>query len=718
MPLLDLKTDLKSLKYGQDQPGGGSSGQPYIKTDINTVDSGLNRLRFTKFDDGLIRGGAVGTANAAIVDTLRIGKFLTDAPQGPLFIVKQVGLQLSNPQLEAKLVKTDRPISGQGFLNNAINFVSNVAGNPTRIYNLGINTLAQVPVNAIGGHIVRHGFLPNNDDSKYYGTVVKTNAGLEDNSVKTATDYNRLLGLANNFNLGPWGANKYGVTRREQGTINRLFGQLAGNANPIGAAILGGVTGILNTNKELEINNYIAGPGSVYGIGTTIIRRAMDSDTENKERIDLAIEQSEQFAGKTRDKDNNIQDVNYTSGLGKGGRAIYNYGSISTGSNEINQGINNYSDISISTDWKNPSLKTYTTLKQQLQKQQSPKNHSYTEAGAAGVNNEIYVNQFGIYNTQRDGLDRVNNANSNYSTDASILSTVSGSPVIAYQNTYGDVIKIKGFKNWREISRENRISSGRKDGINLTPIFSGLLPMTDKDGNPVLDAKGKQKTIDQGGRYFGNDSVTIDDKSYNIRDLVKFRIQAVNTESPSSGDWMVFRAYLTSFSDNAEAKWTDITYTGRGNPFYIYTGFSRKIQVGFKVAALSAEEMRPMYQKLNYLMASLMPDYKDNIMRGPLHRLTVGNYIDSQLGKLDSVSYTIPNDSPWEIAIDEPEGGTKQLILPHIIEVQMSFTPIGAETKQENLVEAKNDDTSFIAQNNTGADAQTIQYYRNFPKSK
>jgi hypothetical protein len=124
--------------------------------------------------------------------------------------------------------------------------------------------------------------------------------------------------------------------------------------------------------------------------------------------------------------------------------------------------------------------------------------------------------------------------------------------------------------------------------------------------------------------------------------------------------------------------------------------------------------MRPMYQKLNYLMASLMPDYKNNIMRGPLHRLTVGNYIDSQLGKLDSVSYTIPNDSPWEIAIDEPEGGIQQLILPHIIEVQMSFTPIGAETNQNNLIEAKNDFTSFIAQNNTGADSNQIQYYRGF----
>ena len=94
MPLLDLKTDLKSLKYGQDTPGGGDSGQPYIRTDINNVDSGINKLRFTKFDDGLIRGGAVGAIGSSVVDTLRIGKFLTDPPKGPLFIVKQVGLQL------------------------------------------------------------------------------------------------------------------------------------------------------------------------------------------------------------------------------------------------------------------------------------------------------------------------------------------------------------------------------------------------------------------------------------------------------------------------------------------------------------------------------------------------------------------------------------------------------------------------------------------------
>ena len=179
--LLELKTDLKSLKYGQDRPGGGDSGQPFITTDINKVDSGFNRFRLTKFDDGLIRGGIIGATNASVVDTLRISKFLYTDIKGPLFIVKQIGLQLSNPRLESKKVKTDRATSGGGFINNSINFLANVAGKienavgPTRIYNAGINTLAQVPINAIGGHIVRHGFLPKRDEDKDYIKVVEAN---------------------------------------------------------------------------------------------------------------------------------------------------------------------------------------------------------------------------------------------------------------------------------------------------------------------------------------------------------------------------------------------------------------------------------------------------------------------------------------------------------------------------------------------------------------
>ena len=35
MPLVNLTTNLKSLRYGKDVPGGGSSRQPYV-TRVNT----------------------------------------------------------------------------------------------------------------------------------------------------------------------------------------------------------------------------------------------------------------------------------------------------------------------------------------------------------------------------------------------------------------------------------------------------------------------------------------------------------------------------------------------------------------------------------------------------------------------------------------------------------------------------------------------------------
>ena len=34
MGLINLQTDLKSLKFGKDRPGGGNSGQPFIQTPI------------------------------------------------------------------------------------------------------------------------------------------------------------------------------------------------------------------------------------------------------------------------------------------------------------------------------------------------------------------------------------------------------------------------------------------------------------------------------------------------------------------------------------------------------------------------------------------------------------------------------------------------------------------------------------------------------------
>jgi hypothetical protein len=173
-----ILTNLRGLKYGNDTIGGGNSGEPYITTAIPpALQQQVESTNIWNSDSGLIRGGFAGATKASITDTERIFKFLKDSPRGPMFIIKQVGLQLSNPQLEA-------PRGAGAILNNVLqgnfstlfgggdNFNTNIGA--TRIYNGGINTLLQVPLNAFGGNIVRHGLLPIESDSAKYEAVASS----------------------------------------------------------------------------------------------------------------------------------------------------------------------------------------------------------------------------------------------------------------------------------------------------------------------------------------------------------------------------------------------------------------------------------------------------------------------------------------------------------------------------------------------------------------
>ena len=119
------QTGLKDLKYGKDQQGGGNSEQPYITHPIPDDNIGSNKFHSP---DNMIREGFVGAVKASTADAIRVGKYLKDSSKGPLFIIKQTGLQLSNPKLEEK--------------NNISNKLLGTVGN-TRLYS-GVNFLAQI----------------------------------------------------------------------------------------------------------------------------------------------------------------------------------------------------------------------------------------------------------------------------------------------------------------------------------------------------------------------------------------------------------------------------------------------------------------------------------------------------------------------------------------------------------------------------------------------
>lgn len=256
MPLIDLRTNLKSLKYSGDQPGGGWSGKPYIQTAIpptNLVLANPDTLRGAGLVDPIykiqstgnldypIRGGDlrfnIGTQTFTLsskIDKERIRKFFEDKPRGNSFLRKQIGLNLTNPKIE----------TGNSFqVVPGSNIIPGLLEN-TRIYNNGLNTLTQVGVQGTGVHLPRHGIFPFDYASKYYVDIV----GAQNKTNNPST--NRLLILQNL-------------------KLNTRFANVGSNVNTVNK--LG-----ISLNRNL-LFQYLGGPGSVYGIGSTTIRRYEDT---------------------------------------------------------------------------------------------------------------------------------------------------------------------------------------------------------------------------------------------------------------------------------------------------------------------------------------------------------------------------------------------------------------------------------------------------------
>ena len=252
----------KKIKYGGDRPNSGNSGQPYIASVIP------ERRTPTGTDDGYIRGGIFTADKASLIDKERIKKFLNDKPKGTLFIQRQSKLQFTNPKLEVKKYGTGN--TGFGIFNGlidlgatAFNIVNELAPGPTRLYNNGLNTLAQVGANTFGQHFNRHGILPVQDDNTKYFAVVRHN---------NENGNNRLVSLKKKLIKVVEPPSKF------LNSLNFVFG--------IANSIFGTR---LNTQAlqapELTIDSYAGGPGSVYGQGRTLIRRYdITSNTYNNQQ--------------------------------------------------------------------------------------------------------------------------------------------------------------------------------------------------------------------------------------------------------------------------------------------------------------------------------------------------------------------------------------------------------------------------------------------------
>jgi hypothetical protein len=634
MPLIDLKTNLKSLKYGRDQQGGGSSNQPYIESPIPEGYS-------PKSIDFLLRNGYLAPLNAG-KDIIRLSKMFIDTKSinGPLFILKQ------NLLSRTSVKPFSSPLINQGSY-------------------LPTSTLLQAGSGFLGGHIP-HLSLP--DRLKYYDFTKNLN--------ETDKFYveNRLLALRLTKiknNTDPLLTSYYRTNNIPvgKGTENSIL-SYSGGPGSIGGI---GNTTIKFASERTGINNSKI---NYYEYKNFIEGQERSAKTNDRTKLEWIIPTTKGASGKYIDY-KKLPFFNNKLLFIEGEPVLFE------GSFEYVQNWNNKTTKSGSLDpisnlLNYQSRNKLTGNKDSLSQNQFPYATSQfiSDSTINGGVSFIYSSSYGLE------IDKgVGDKNKIYPNQIPFSLKNPNKDVIQKNNTnYFDFTSIEPFSKTGKVENvENFLTftsspyTKHRNYLNNTSRYSGSFKETKYSlGDPGSKTRKSLIEADSLNYKFNISSSYALDKlaalgiseERNDKDIIDFKIQV------KGGKFLIFRAFLESFNDNYSAEWDSVKYVGRGENFYSYTGFNRDISLSFNVFAQSKGELKAMYDKLNYLASITAPSYTGKgFMKGNIIELTVGNYIKKQSGILKQLNYEISLEAGWDI---EPK-----IQMPHFIKVgTFSFIPI------------------------------------------
>ena len=683
MPLITSTTNLKSLKYET------YTQAPFVVTQIPDepesngyqLISGLPPLggvggNVTDF----FRGG-FGLPRAVIQDEVRIGKFLT-SPQGLLFIGKQQLLS----RIGVREQNTVGPLNDG--LYNPLSTLASVAGIGVGAYfekQTQRTYLEKLQPEFTAGDDGAEDFIPNRL-IQLRNSKILTGVATNNRSLTISPSNNEIL----SYTGGP-GA--------ELGIGNTVIG-FAGN--PGGGYLRTGVNNnnvkkylyieVPPTTVQNPINLGLRYISSTSGMGNIALQDTffaqnlaeptLPQSTSPSSTIDLRLD------GKKADSTSlilfNPESVIAPESVLNLNRIVGNFG-------VSKQYVLAKGQILPLGD----NIQTFNAVYNAI----SEVDGTSTSTNALPYNNFRVGNSSGVLTYTQDQLIQAGNNTPN------IPSTTTG------YSTYG--AKLRDFRQELYASLQKENGKYISNTISAAPDYNTRnienRVSLGNPGNPAYNRFDYSKGIDYTETQNGGKSINALDtitafpiyRSTNVNpkqtdvggplnDLVKFRIAAINNDNPSLKDFMHFRAFLNSFVDNYNPEWNSISYVGRGDKLYTYSGFTRQVTLSWTIVAQSVQELLPMYKKLNYLASNTMPDYSPSgYMRGPLVELTVGAYLFDQPGFINSLTYTANLDAGWEIGIDaygdslqttpnrqERDKNPGVFELPKMIDVSMTFTPI------------------------------------------
>jgi hypothetical protein len=579
-------------------------------------------------DGGLIRGGAVTTAQRLALDTARIAKWMA-SPPGLLWVVKQVGLGLTNPNVET--------------MASAVNPIGNPIIGQTKIHT-GLTSLLSVAGTPLGLHFTRHGLPFANEVASYENVIRFTQFSVAGNK-----NNNRLIKLTN------------------------------AKDNPL--QLIG--------TPYLAMSG-LTGPNSVYGIGLTNHKRYYNSDPlSSGTPLDLAGKAKEiiknklsniknQYASvlnkdlsafsntKNEDKTQTTDEPVGTlqQALESPDEAILPIHKSQTPEEKAVEEMEPFADGWITRRGEKPGRSDSKNL-DDSDPDNPIKKYAVLAYGAIPKTFDDRKGDDGsLLGDVHDFRNAVNDEQT--STQGDIASWERNNLRDKYG--FGDHGKVGADRsNYKDTSYNDGLTSMdlskfRGDKVNAI------------DAHVKGRTAGKKIPFEEIYGLLGESSPPLD------RDFIRFYFTGPqqigkggdNSSGGGEEEVLVFRSTIGSFTDTFSPSWTATKQLGRADSVHVYNGWGRSISFDFRVQATSRDEMRPLWRKLNYLASWTAPRYASGRMRGPYIRFTLGNLFQETPCFISGLTYTTDgNNTPWEINIDNDED---MLQLPTGVNVSMTLT--------------------------------------------
>jgi len=226
------------------------------------------------------------------------------------------------------------------------------------------------------------------------------------------------------------------------------------------------------------------------------------------------------------------------------------------------------------------------------------------------------------------------------------------------------------------------------------------------DNNKLIADKGFKNTddvINQSGIYDGGTGAeTSVQHKLDEKDFIPLYFRNIVT-----GETVHFRGTITGLSETVSPSWSSGKFSGNPFSYHTYESIERSVAFNFTIYPMNSAELANNWTKIEFLTSLTYPlGYQSGqigSVRAPIIYFTMGDLYKDKVCFIDSLQYTIPDNSNWQLDgnVKEPKdykdsgeffsknGGIKEDVdkgykLPHLVEVATTLKFIEQRNNTED----------------------------------